>query len=257
MFDDPTARDLRGILRRAGEEALSRLRSRAVWRKEDGSPVTDADLAAERVILDGLREAWPDDAIVSEEAGGVPDPSRPTWFVDPIDGTAAFAAGLAHWGPTVCRVVDGRLDVGAFWVPRLQEFWFARAGGGAWLDGERLAPVETETEASAIAFLPSRAHSVGPIHWPGKQRCLGSTAAHLAFVASGGGAAAIVPRWALWDVGCGILLVREAGREVVNLDGSAWSWRPGDHSPLLAGTPRGLELLLSAAKAVLPRPAGT
>jgi myo-inositol-1(or 4)-monophosphatase len=127
--------------------------------------------------------------------------------------------GLAHWGPTVCRVVGGRLDVGAFYVPRLDELWFAARGAGAWRDGTRLAPPEPMPPERATVYLPSRAHRLPSLPWPGKSRALGSSAAHLAQVASGAAGATVVAEWELWDVGAGVLLVEEAGRVITDLDG--------------------------------------
>jgi fructose-1,6-bisphosphatase/inositol monophosphatase family enzyme len=66
-------------------------------------------------------------------------------------------------------------------------------------------------------YLPSRFHRRPPRAWPGKVRALGTTAVHLAQVASGAGRATVIPRWAPWDVACGLLLVEEAGRVVTDM----------------------------------------
>src|SRR5690606_32858884 len=158
---------LHALLRRAGDAALDRLRDSDVRHKADGSRVTDADLAANDVLLEGLAASWPDDAVRSEEGGDHGSDDGAVWWVDPLDGTGAFTEGLAHWGPTVCRTVRGRLDFGAFFEPRIGDFWFAADGDGAWLDGTRLGSPEPGVDgASRTLYVPSRAHHLGPLGWP-------------------------------------------------------------------------------------------
>jgi fructose-1,6-bisphosphatase/inositol monophosphatase family enzyme len=234
---DPRHDLLRALLERAGEVALRSFRAPVVQRKADGSPVTNADLEAEVVLIEGLRAAFPDDAICSEESPPSGPPDAPgTWYVDPIDGTSALTDGLAHWGPTVARRDARGWDVGAFWVPRLREWWFASRGRGAWRDGQRLpsTPV-ARSGASKTLYLPSGAHHLGALTWRGKSRGLGSTAAHLALVAGGASSVTVVPTWSPWDVGCGLLLLEETGRAVTDLDGAPVDPMATEPAAFLAG----------------------
>lgn len=245
MSPDSNMRDiLRDLLERAGERAMARFRHVDARRKADGTRVTDADVESERVIVAGLRQAFPDAGIHGEEGthqGG----GGEVWYVDPIDGTDAYLDELAHWGPTVCLVRDGVLEVGAFWMPRLGEFWYAERDAGAWRNGERLprSPRWPLGSTSSI-FVPSRFHRVTPLDWPGKVRALGSSAAHLAQVAAGNAAATLIPRWALWDVGCGLILLEETGHVVRDLEGRPFSWASSPGMPFLAGDPAAVDLLL-------------
>jgi len=223
-LDLPYRDTLRDALDQAGATALRWLHT-AVRPdvKADGSEVTEADKRAEDVLVGALARAFPRCGVVSEE-GSLVEGTDGTWYVDPIDGTSAFVEGLAHWGPTVCLVRDGRLEVGAFWQPRLGEFWYAARDRGAWRDDVRLQPrALAAIDRNDSVYLPSRFHRAMPIAWPGKVRALGCTAAHLALVASGGAAATIAAGWALWDVGCGALLVTEAGRVVTDLTGAPFA----------------------------------
>jgi myo-inositol-1(or 4)-monophosphatase len=253
--DVPLAVELHRILKLAGEAALARSDGR-VRVKSDGSRVSDADLAAQDVLVAGLREAFPADGIVSEEGVSERRDARAVWHVDPIDGTHAFLEGFAHWGPTVCRVVDGKLEAGAFWQPRLNELWFAARGAGAWRDGERLRPADVSVDPDTVLLVPSRAHRAPPFAWRGRTRGLGCTAAHLALVAAGGVGAAIVPTWQLWDVGCGVLLVEEAGRTVRHLSGAAFDPMGDVDAPFFAAAPGVVGQLVSAIHA-LGYPLGT
>ena len=113
----------------------------ATYIKGDGSPVTDADLASDRIIRQRLAERFPDDAILTEE--GVDDPARLTaervWIVDPIDGTQQFIDRTGEFDVLIALVVGGRPVVGALYQPTEDRLLIAAAGAGAWLDqrGER------------------------------------------------------------------------------------------------------------------------
>lgn len=180
--------------------------------------MTLADIEAQERIAEGLARAFPGVPVIGEEGGLDEDPGAGArWYVDPIDGTHAFLEGLAHWGPTIGLVVDDRPILGALYLPRLDELWVAARGKGAWVDDLRLQPDPIgELRGGEVLYVPSRFHR-RPVPWRGKIRALGSTAVHMAQVASGAGAACVIGRWSPWDVACGIVLVEEAGRVITDL----------------------------------------
>ena len=205
---------LEKILREAGEKALPLCGNIATLHiKADDSLLTAADLESEAIIVSALQEYWPNDAIRSEECGAV-GAGAAVWVVDPIDGTSAFSEGLAHWGPTVGRVALGRLECGAMFLPRLGEYYYTESKKG-WLNGKLLPPLHPDRSAKVL-YLPSRFHRYFQMDYPGKARCLGGTAAHLAGVARGAASAALVaPGWSLWDTAAGIGLIEAVGGVVV------------------------------------------
>jgi 3'-phosphoadenosine 5'-phosphosulfate (PAPS) 3'-phosphatase len=107
------------IARRAGAEA-QRMQGRIAQRsKADGSPVSDADLAADAIIRRDLTAAFPDDGILSEE---FPDDRarlarRRVWLVDPIDGTRDYLAGASSWAVQIALAIDGTLALGVLDLP--------------------------------------------------------------------------------------------------------------------------------------------
>ena len=125
----------------------------ATYAKADGSPVTDADLASDRLIRTVLGERFPHDPILTEE--GIDDPARLVsprcWIVDPIDGTDQFIRRTGEFDVLVALVVDGRPVVVAGYQPPAGLLCAAVDGAGAWTqrDGEatrrplRLEPVPT------------------------------------------------------------------------------------------------------------------
>jgi fructose-1,6-bisphosphatase/inositol monophosphatase family enzyme len=134
-------------------------------------PVTVADEAAERALTDGLRALFPDADVLGEEAVSA-DPSRlarlkspgPVWIVDPIDGTANFAAELPLFGVMAALVEDDELQAGFIYDPFGGDCAVATAGGGAWLidagGGRRRlavaapAPVEEMTGSVSWRYMP-------------------------------------------------------------------------------------------------------
>lgn len=244
---DSVYQRLHPILMEAGQVALEHFRGVRAVTKSDGSQVTTADQAIEALLVDALGKAFPGDGVISEEGARV-ESDGACWFVDPIDGTSSYVEGLAHWGPTVCRVKDGVVESGALWLPRLNEFWYARRGCGAWRNAERVLSSDSGKPGRHHSmFIPSRAHRMTPIPWPGKVRSLGSSAAHLCLVAVGAAQAAIIPTWHLWDVGAGALMIEESGRSVCDAYGApvnVASCQPG--LPLVAGASSAVEHLVGS-----------
>jgi 3'-phosphoadenosine 5'-phosphosulfate (PAPS) 3'-phosphatase len=107
----------------------------ATYIKGDGSPVTDADLASDRIIRERIGAAFPDDAILTEE--GVDDPSRLAnprcWIVDPIDGTQQFIDRTGEFEVIIALVENGRPVVGVIYQPTADLALMAVTGAGAWV----------------------------------------------------------------------------------------------------------------------------
>ncbi len=95
--------------------------------------VSDADRASERLIVEAIRGAHPDDAVVSEEGGGAPGTSGRRWLVDPLDGTVNYLYRIPHWCVTIaCADAEGPF-VGVVYDAVRSELFSARRGHGAWL----------------------------------------------------------------------------------------------------------------------------
>ena len=110
----------------------------AIYDKEDGSPVTDADLAADREIRRIIAACFPNDAFLTEETADEPARLQVSrcWIVDPIDGTAQFIARTGRFDVVIALVVDGRPIVGAICHPPSGTILAAVRGQGAWRIGE-------------------------------------------------------------------------------------------------------------------------
>ena len=121
------------MARAAGELALGHFRSPdlAIERKGDGSAVTLADRAAERLLRERIADAFPDDGVLGEEEAETPGTSGWTWILDPIDGTESFARGVPLFGTLVACELEREVVLGVIACPAAGEFVHAARGRGA------------------------------------------------------------------------------------------------------------------------------
>ena len=101
--------------------------------KSDGSEVTRADQAAERILRACLKAVWPGDPVFGEEYGGYLAARGRCWLVDPIDGTASYVLGMPMFGTLVSLLIDGVPVLGVIHLPALGETTYAAIGHGCWL----------------------------------------------------------------------------------------------------------------------------
>ena len=131
---------------------------RQVSRKDLRDVVTDADLASERLILEGLRRLTPDATILSEEAGASEGRSDERWIIDPLDGTVNYAAGLPWFSVAMAYQQGGRTRVGVVHAPAAALIARYAEGEGAWINGRRAAVSSTRSLADAVISVMLTSH---------------------------------------------------------------------------------------------------
>src|SRR4051812_43590859 len=159
---DPELLDVAvSLVRAAGELTLQWFRQPGleIERKGDGTPVTEADKAAERFLREQIADRFPDDTIIGEEEADVAGTSGRTWIIDPIDGTKAFTHGVPLY-TNLLAVDDGQGPaVGVINMPALSEIVYAGRGLGCFCNGE---PARVSTrDRIAGSYLSSSGFS----HW--------------------------------------------------------------------------------------------
>lgn len=120
--------------------------------KTDDSPVTGADKAADEFIREQLLRHFPEDSMLTEEAGESGGDGERRWVVDPIDGTKAFTRGLPHWSILIGLEVDGEPVLGVAMFPEMQLTYHAVRGSGAFRNGRRIEQQETPAWERAIVM---------------------------------------------------------------------------------------------------------
>lgn len=233
-----TDNDLLELAMRLAHEAGQRiLEVRAkgfdVNRKSDHSPVTEADHAAEAVIVAGLRAAMPDIPVVAEEeiaAGHVPARASQFWVVDPLDGTREFSAGRDEFAVCIGLVRDGRAVIGAVGAPAQGEVFGGIVGAGACKQGKagRVAIATREIPAEGMAVVASRHDADDPRLAPylagRKIASLLNIGSALKFCRVAEGIADLYPRFGRtmeWDTAAAQAVVEAAGGLVVEAIGGA------------------------------------
>ncbi|HWD82558.1 MAG TPA: inositol monophosphatase family protein [Kribbella sp.] len=239
----PNPADLRQLAVRlavaAGEELLARQQDLSIdaagveTKSSASDPVSAADRASEKLIVDGLTAARPDDGLLGEEGASRPSTTGLTWVIDPLDGTVNYLYGRPDWCVSIAAEdADGAL-VAVVHQPRTGTTWSAVRGAGAtradapavWYEGDQLGPLRERALASALvstgfSYLPERraeqaAFLQDLLPAVRDLRRGGSAALDLCSVADGTADAYYEHVIQPWDVAAGALIAREAGATVV------------------------------------------
>ena len=231
---------------RARAEILPRFRKVSFETKADGSPVTEADRAAERAIREVLRDAIPGVGVVGEEFGSEGETSERAWLVDPIDGTIAFSRGIPLFGTLIALVDAGKPVLGLIDLPMLDDRTVGWQGGGCRRNGE---PVRVSQRATLEGALVAHGDALC-FEQAGRRAMFERMARELgmlrgytdafghAQVLSGGVDAMVDFSLNPWDVAATQILVSEAGGRCVTLEQSKGK------SGLVIGSPALVEILL-------------
>ncbi len=221
------------LAQEAGALALQ-MRSGVVQLSPKSSPtdaVTAADQAVERLLVDGIRAACPEDGILGEEGAADDGTSGVRWVIDPIDGTVNYVYGLTGWAVSVGVELEGEAVAGAVFAPSRSELWRAALGLGATLNGQPLRCTQVAELSRALVatgfgydarrraaqarVLPELLPAVRDI------RREGAGALDLCSVAAGRVDAYFEQGLSPWDLSAGGLIAREAGARVEGLRGKA------------------------------------
>ncbi len=208
--------------------------------------VSEVDILSEEVLIDALKDAYPDHNFLSEESGDHKRDSEYCWILDPLDGTHNFLHGLPHCCVSIALAFQGEVVAAVVYDPFRNELFTARKGGGAQLDGRRIRVSErTRLKDSLLCTgFPYRS-GANLKKWmksfatlmPRSQSIhrTGSSVLDLAYVACG----RYDGFWEFglqdWDIAAGALLVQEAGGLVTDENGKTDFMKTGN---VIAGNPK-------------------
>jgi 3'(2'), 5'-bisphosphate nucleotidase len=227
----------------AGGEAAMRVYADPfeVTQKDDKTPVTEADLASERVIVEMLTSAFPEIPVVSEETvpeAGFESPAARFWLVDPLDGTKEFVARNGEFAVLIALVEHGRPVLGVVHGPALGVTYVAHGPGTAMRreDGGEFEPIRARAPApEGIVVVHSRSHENSrrlAEYFTGRpilERHVCGSALKFGVLAAGN--ADFYPRFGPtmeWDTAAGQAVLEAAGGQVLGLDGQPLGYgKPG------------------------------
>ena len=222
MRTDTALQFIRPLLLEAGDLALAARHDLGqVQIKADETPVTQVDRAIEALLVGHIHREFPHHRIRAEEGGRGSGDAEFTWVIDPLDGTRAYISGLPIWGISAGLLRDQEPLAGAFFLPAVHELYWGD-GQHAFLNDRRLSP-PTLGLNSPHAFLavPSNCHLEYEISF-GRVRSLGSTAAHLVYVARGAAIGALTRRVRLWDLAGVLPILAALDIDLRYLSGAPW-----------------------------------
>ena len=198
--------------------------------KAKSNIVTEIDLKAEKIILDLIKEHFPDHDILSEEVGLVGgDTAKYMWIVDPIDGTMNYYYGMNPYRVGICLLEDKKPILNVLYNPTKDEMYVAQKGGGAFLNDKKITVSDRADlkECVVMFHLSSKKEPrtrvmnvLEKVFEASMQvRMLGSSLAAVSYIASGKFDVSFNVQLSPWDILPGALLIEEAGGKVTDIKG--------------------------------------
>lgn len=204
--------------------------------------VTEADLAAEKLIIERISSYYPRHAVLAEESGKSEQQSEFRWLIDPLDGTTNYAHGYPAFCVSIALEHEGVIKIGVVYDPLRDELFAAERGLGATLNSKKISVSEIDKIERALLCTgfpynirergpEFAAHFVNFLMTAQAVRRDGSAALDLAYVACGRFDGFWEDGLNPWDMAAGILLIEEAGGRATAFDGGPYNIY---HPPIIA-----------------------
>lgn len=228
-------------------------KARTVTQKRAFDLVTDLDLNIEKYLTAEIKKAFPCDTVQGEEFSSAPKAEGRVWSLDPIDGTCNMANGSKLYGVQAALIEDNQPVLGVIYLPHFNEWYYAVKGEGAWCNGEKIKvaeSVELQNALVSVGDYPHRNVETARIEHEAiarifpkiaKMRMFGGACMDFAFTASGKTHACVIITRNVWDIAPGLIICREAGALVCNLQGG--EYRFGDDGVIAAANKETFDLV--------------
>ena len=186
-----------------------------VSKKSPTDFVTNTDLKVEKIIIEELEKARPNFSLLSEENGEKINKDRKnTWIVDPIDGTVNFLHGVPHFAISIALKSDNEIISGLIYDPIKSELFFAEKNNGAFFNNHRIR-VSKKNNINECLFATNDKLKT---EFDVPTRKTGCAALDMAYVAAGRYDGYFQKNLNLWDIAAGIILIKEAGGVINDMD---------------------------------------
>ena len=186
-----------------------------VSKKGPNDFVTNSDLKTEKIIIEELKKAKPNYSVISEENGiEINKDIKNTWIIDPIDGTVNFLHGVPHFAISIALKSNNEIVSGLIFDPIKNEMFYAEKNNGAFFNNHRIR-VSKKSELNNCLFVTGErvTNNIDLIC-----RKSGCASLDMAYVASGRYDGYFQNNLNLWDIAAGIVLVKEAGGIINQID---------------------------------------
>lgn len=199
--------------------------------------ITTYDKMADELIVQGIKKAYPDHSLLTEESGLLKGDPDWLWIVDSLDGTSDFANLNPLFSVCIALMHKRELVLGAIYAPAINEFYLAEKGKGAYFNQRRIHVSEISLLGQSYLFYCEggekdrlKTGNILTAVYPQvmDMRKLGSAGLETAWVAVGKGEAYLTTKIEPWDVAPGVLLVQEAGGKVTDFEGNQWRLERSD-----------------------------
>ena len=232
IFEKAARKAGKSVIRDFGE-----IENLQVQSKNVGDFVTNADIKAEKILLETLQYYYPNASYLSEETGNIKGNNEKI-VIDPIDGTTNFIHGIPMIGIVIGRIFNGEITDGVIFNPILNEFYWASKGKGAWCNNKRLRVSKRKNFVDCIIgtgiphanrTYPNYLNAIDNVskNCSGLRR-MGAAAIDLAYVAAGKLDGFWEKNLNLWDVCAGVIIVKEAGGKITQSNGEEWDTESKD-----------------------------
>ena len=189
------------------------------------SIVSRADREVERIIIEEIRAAYPDDPVLAEESGvsGAGDigPDTRWWAIDPIDGTGPYLKGLPFWAVSIACLRGSRVEAGVVHMPAMGDTFTAGSSGPAMRNGEPIPKADQGVPtAHDYLFVPCGEVKGLSHRYPGRFLALASAACHICLTAAGSAFGTLMEPIRAYDFAAAALIYERAGGTVGYLSGA-------------------------------------
>jgi len=186
-----------------------------VSRKGPNDFVTNCDLKTEKIIIEELKKARPNYSIISEESGiEINKDKKNVWIIDPIDGTVNFLHGIPHFAISIALKSENEIISGLIFDPIKNEMFYAEKNNGAFFNNHRIRVSKKNQINDCLFVTGGKINNELDIPY----RKSGCAALDMAYVASGRYDGYFQNDVNLWDIAAGIILIKEAGGIVNEID---------------------------------------
>ncbi len=186
-----------------------------VSKKGPNDFVTNSDLKVEKIIIEELKKAKPNYSIISEENGIENNKDKNnTWIIDPIDGTINFLHGVPHFAISIALKSNEEIISGIIFDPIKNEMFYAEKNNGSYFNNQRIRVSKKNKINDCLFVTGGKINNEPDLHY----RKSGCAALDMAYVAAGRYDGYFQKNLSLWDIAAGLILIKEAGGILNDID---------------------------------------